>query len=75
MLTDTVIGGVEQRLWFRGLDAANPAVILLHGGPGTSEGSLFRHFNSDLEHNFLMVCTGSNEGRAGRIARQFHRSR
>jgi proline iminopeptidase len=55
MMTDAVIGGVEQRLWFRGVDAVNPAVILLHGGPGTSEAALFRHFNSDLEHHFLMV--------------------
>lgn len=55
IMTDAVIGGVEQRLWFRGVDAGNPAVILLHGGPGTSEGALFRHFNSDLEHSFLIV--------------------
>jgi pimeloyl-ACP methyl ester carboxylesterase len=55
IMTNAVIGGVEQRLWFRGVDVDNPAVILLHGGPGTSEGALFRHFNSDLEHHFLMV--------------------
>lgn len=55
MMTDEVIGGVEQRLWFRGIDVDTPAVILLHGGPGTSEAALFRHFNSDLERKFLMV--------------------
>jgi proline iminopeptidase len=55
MMTNAVIGGVSQRLWFRGLDAANPAVVLLHGGPGTSEAALFRHFNSELEQSFLMV--------------------
>jgi pimeloyl-ACP methyl ester carboxylesterase len=55
MVTDETIGGVAQRLWFRGVDVDNPAVILLHGGPGTSEGALFRRFNSDLEHEFLMV--------------------
>jgi pimeloyl-ACP methyl ester carboxylesterase len=54
-MTDAVIGGVEQRLWFRGVDVENPAVILLHGGPGASEAALFRHFNSDLENEFLMV--------------------
>ena len=55
MMTDAVIGGVEQRLWFRGIDVDNPPVILLHGGPGASEAALFRHFNSDLEKEFLMV--------------------
>ena len=30
-------------------------MILLHGGPGTSETALFRHYNSDLEQRFLMV--------------------
>jgi pimeloyl-ACP methyl ester carboxylesterase len=54
-MTDELIGGIQQRLWFRGLDATKPAVILLHGGPGASEAALFRHFNADLEHAFLMV--------------------
>ena len=54
-MTDTMIGGVEQRLWFRGINVDNPAVILLHGGPGASEAALFRHFNSELENEFLMV--------------------
>ena len=31
-----------------------PAVFL-HGGPGTSEAPLFRHYNADLEREFLMV--------------------
>jgi pimeloyl-ACP methyl ester carboxylesterase len=54
-MIDAPIGGIEQRLWFRGMDVANPAVILLHGGPGASEAALFRHFNGDLERDFLMV--------------------
>lgn len=54
-MTDAVIGGIEQRLWFRGIDVRKPIVILLHGGPGASEAALFRHFNSDLENEFLMV--------------------
>lgn len=49
------IGGMEQSLWFRGEDRGNPALILLHGGPGTSESALFRHYNADLERRFLMV--------------------
>jgi proline iminopeptidase len=54
-MTDVVIGGVKQRLWFRASDAANPAVIVLHGGPGASATALFRHYNADLERRFLMV--------------------
>jgi pimeloyl-ACP methyl ester carboxylesterase len=54
-MTDTIIGGVKQRLWFRGINVDNPAVILLHGGPGASEAPLFRRFNSRLEHEFLMI--------------------
>lgn len=55
IMTDATIGGVEQRLWFRGVSINQPAVILLHGGPGASEAALFRHFNADLERAFLMV--------------------
>lgn len=51
----TSIGGMEQSLWFRGEDRGNPALILLHGGPGISESALFRHYNADLERHFLMV--------------------
>jgi len=49
------IGGIPQRLWFRGVDRSNPALILLHGGPGASESALFRHYNSALEQHFLVV--------------------
>jgi len=55
VMEDHSIGGVQQRVWFRGSNTAAPAVILLHGGPGGSEAALFRHFNADLEQHFLMV--------------------
>ena len=54
-MTDYVIGGVPQRLWFRGIDVGKPVVILLHGGPGTSEAALFRYFNAALERQAVMV--------------------
>lgn len=50
-----MIGDVPQRLWFRGTNVRHPAVILLHGGPGTSESGLFRHYDAGLERHFLMV--------------------
>lgn len=49
------IGGTSQSLWIRGEDAGNPALILLHGGPGTSESVLFRHYDALLEAHFLVV--------------------
>ncbi len=49
------IGGVSQSIWFRGQDRNNPALILLHGGPGASESALFRHYNAELEKHFLVV--------------------
>jgi proline iminopeptidase len=33
----------------------NPALILLHGGPGASEAALFRYYNLALERRFLVV--------------------
>ena len=54
-MESVTIGGVSQSIRFRGMDTENPAVILLHGGPGISESALFRHYNADLEPHFLMV--------------------
>jgi pimeloyl-ACP methyl ester carboxylesterase len=34
---------------------ADPALILLHGGPGISESALLRHYNAALEPRFLVV--------------------
>jgi pimeloyl-ACP methyl ester carboxylesterase len=49
------IGGLPQSVWFRGMDRRNPAVILLHGGPGASESALFRYYDAELERYFVMV--------------------
>lgn len=49
------IGGKSQSIWFRGISRSNPPLILLHGGPGTSESALFRHYNSALEQHFMVV--------------------
>jgi proline iminopeptidase len=49
------IGGLPQMLWLRGANVDNPALILLHGGPGASEAALFRHYNNELEKHFLVV--------------------
>jgi hypothetical protein len=28
------IGGIPQQVWFRGINTHNPALLILHGGPG-----------------------------------------
>jgi pimeloyl-ACP methyl ester carboxylesterase len=62
------IGGIPQQLWFRGIDTRNPALLILHGGPGVSEAALYRSFNSELERHFLVV----NWEQRG-TGRSFHR--
>lgn len=49
------IGGLPQRLWFRGSSREDPALAFLHGGPGGSLGALFCRYNTPLERHFLVV--------------------
>jgi pimeloyl-ACP methyl ester carboxylesterase len=49
------LGGIDQWVLVRGESAANPPLILLHGGPGLSETDLFRYFNAPLEKSFTIV--------------------
>ena len=55
VMAQVQINGTLQSVWFRGISTDNPALILLHGGPGASESALFRHYNSELEKHFLVV--------------------
>jgi len=54
-MEDVVLGGIAQRVWFRARDRHAPPLIVLHGGPGVSEGALFRHFDAALEDDYLVV--------------------
>jgi pimeloyl-ACP methyl ester carboxylesterase len=49
------LGGLDQWTMIRGESVANPALVLLHGGPGLSETALFRYFNAPLEKSFTVV--------------------
>src|ERR1700688_505297 len=49
------LGGLDQWVMIRGENAANPPLILLHGGPGFTEMRLFRHFNAALDKCFTVV--------------------
>jgi pimeloyl-ACP methyl ester carboxylesterase len=49
------IGGIDQWVMTRGESLDNPALILLHGGPGFSDTAFFRHFNAPLEKSFTVI--------------------
>jgi len=49
------LGGIPQWVEIRGADAANPALIALHGGPGMPETPLLRHYNAAVENAFTVV--------------------
>src|SRR5688572_19930014 len=49
------LGGCEQWGMIRGENIANPVLVLLHGGPGMSETSLFRACNAVREKSFTGV--------------------
>ena len=49
------LGGLDQWVMIRGVDVANPPLILLHGGPGMSETRFFRLCNAPLEKHFTVI--------------------
>jgi pimeloyl-ACP methyl ester carboxylesterase/membrane protease YdiL (CAAX protease family) len=49
------LGGVDQWVLIRGARRTNPALVVLHGGPGFSETHFFRRFNAPLETSFTVV--------------------
>ena len=49
------IGGIRQALYFRGEDTANPVMLFLHGGPGSSEMPFIHTFQYEWEKDFTIV--------------------
>lgn len=49
------LGGLDQYVLIRSRNRANPLLVILHGGPGSSETALFRAFNPELEDAFTVV--------------------
>lgn len=49
------LGGIEQYLIIRGIDSTKPVLLFLHGGPGSPELGIVKEFNSNLEHDFVLV--------------------
>lgn len=49
------LGGLDQYIIIRGADAAKPVMLFLHGGPGNPEFAFMKHFNPNIEKDFVMV--------------------
>jgi len=49
------LGGVDQWLVIRGQNINNPVLLMLSGGPGSSELGRFLEFNKGLEDDFIVV--------------------
>ena len=49
------LGGLEQYVIIRGASTEKPVMLFLHGGPGSPEIAFMKHFNTDIENDFIMV--------------------
>ena len=49
------LGGLDQYIIIRGADSTKPVMLFLHGGPGSPEIAFMKHFNTDIEKDFVMV--------------------
>jgi pimeloyl-ACP methyl ester carboxylesterase len=54
-MTSVKMDGIDNWLVIRGRNVHNPILLFLHGGPGTPELPLLRHFNEPLEDQFVVV--------------------
>ncbi len=49
------IGDIQQALYFRGENIANPVILFLHGGPGSPEMPFMHEFQYEWEKDFTVV--------------------
>jgi len=54
-LEEVELGKVKQTLLIRGRSMDDPVLLYLHGGPGSTELPLVRHYNSVLEDHYVVV--------------------
>ncbi|MFN3556681.1 MAG: hypothetical protein ACK4VN_12015 [Bacteroidales bacterium] len=45
------LGGQEQYIIIRGVDASKPVMLFLHGGPGSPEVAFMNHYNREIEND------------------------
>lgn len=49
------LGGQDQYLIIRGADQNKPVMLFLHGGPGSPEVAFVKHYNPEIENDYVMV--------------------
>lgn len=54
-IVNITIGGVKQSLLIRGSNVNHPLVLFLHGGPGFSQISFAKKYQTKLEKEFVVV--------------------
>jgi pimeloyl-ACP methyl ester carboxylesterase len=54
-IEEIVLGGQKQYMIIRGSDASLPVMLFLHGGPGSPELPFMKHYNREIEKDFVMV--------------------
>jgi len=55
VLEEIELGGYKQTVLIRGRNINNPILLYIHGGPGSTELPLVRHFNAALEDYYTVV--------------------
>jgi pimeloyl-ACP methyl ester carboxylesterase len=55
LLDKVILGGIEQWILVRGINAQNPIILFLHGGPGLPMMPFHQHFQNDIEKKYLVV--------------------
>lgn len=55
LIEKITLGGQEQYIIIRGADTSKPIMLFLHGGPGSPEFAFIKHYNPDLENDYVMV--------------------
>jgi pimeloyl-ACP methyl ester carboxylesterase len=54
-LETVVLGNCKQFISTHTVNAENPILLMLHGGPGTAQIGFIRHFTQPLEKEFIIV--------------------
>ncbi len=54
-LEEIKLGNIRQTILIRGRNTDNPVILFLHGGPGSPDMPMIRHYCDKLEDDFIVV--------------------
>ena len=55
VIEKVMLGEYEQHIIIRGVDKAKPIMLFLHGGPGSPEVAFMKHYNREIENDYVMI--------------------